>query len=153
MLNVAVVFAVFIAFVALRSSFSLSVRFANHLHRMENHMTQKFDDLKASVETYIAASQAAITAAQSDVNDAIAKAVAAKDTAEGVDFDALKAETDAAFAKIAVVPAPQDVNRADPAPTQAPVPADTAPASVDASTTQAPVAALTPADAAAPASA
>lgn len=73
---------------------------------MENRMSAKFDELKTSVETYITASEAALAAAQANVQTAIDTAIAAHDAGEEDAFGGLKDEVDAAFMQIGAVPAP-----------------------------------------------
>lgn len=69
-----------------------------------SELMAKFDELKTSVEAYIAAVQAWAGPAQVDVQKAIDDAIAADDAGEEVDFQNLKDEVDAAFAKIPAAP-------------------------------------------------
>lgn len=64
----------------------------------------KYDELKASVEKYIAAVEAWGGPAQADLQTAIDEAIRQDDAAEEVDFQALKDAVDAAFAKVPTAP-------------------------------------------------
>ena len=71
---------------------------------LRSELMAKFDELKASVEAYIAAVQGWAGPAQTDVQAAIDTAAAAHVAGEEIDFKNLKDEVDAAFAKIPTAP-------------------------------------------------
>lgn len=71
---------------------------------LRSDIMAKFEELKSSVEQYIAAVEAWAATAQTDVQKLIDDAIAKDDAGEEVDFGALKDEVDTAFAKVPKAP-------------------------------------------------
>lgn len=74
------------------------------VQNLRRDIMAKFEELKASVEQYIAGVEAWAATANADVQKLIDAAIAADDAGEEVDYGALKDEVDAAFAKVPKAP-------------------------------------------------
>lgn len=87
-------------FVELAGGIFLLMVFSLGTLKTRSILMAAFDDLKASVEKYIAD----VNAFRQTVAQAIEDAIAADDAGEAVDLNALKAEVDAADAELAAAP-------------------------------------------------